>query len=336
MTISLILVCGIVLSSIFSALFSGAETGMYQLSRLRLRLRVEKKQFFCVTLSKTLKDAPALLLTILLGNNLANYFATSLTTYLLMSTLQNDHYVELCTAILITPTLFVFSELIPKNLFFYRADSLMPCISPILFLFHKFFKWSGLVPLLKLFSRIAERSVIRQMPTKALLTVAHQPHINTIFHESHEEGLLSTTQANIIKRMAGFTQLTVKSVMTPLNKIQAIGKNAGKSDLLKILEKSSFTRFPVAEGPVANVVGFVDIYEPLLCDQSFDSLDNFIKPIRDIPAETTVSDAINIMQSENLKIMLVKKTSYGSVTKPLGIITMKDLVEELIGELTEW
>jgi len=70
--------------------------------------------------------------------------------------------------------------------------------------------------------------------------------------------------------------------------------------------------------------------------QEFTDLRNFTKPIRRLPADITVSDAISIMQKENQKIVLVTRVSHVGREKPVGIVTMKDLVEELLGELAEW
>jgi CBS domain containing-hemolysin-like protein len=65
-------------------------------------------------------------------------------------------------------------------------------------------------------------------------------------------------------------------------------------------------------------------------------LRNFIKPIRRLHADTTVLDAMNIMQRENQRIVLVTRMGHGGRVRPIGIVTMKDVIEELIGELAEW
>ncbi|MHC4071896.1 MAG: CBS domain-containing protein [Planctomycetota bacterium] len=99
------------------------------------------------------------------------------------------------------------------------------------------------------------------------------------------------------------------------------------------MKKCAFTRLPVVEGQPGNIVGFVRIYEVLSSSDKFDDLRGFIKPIRGIDTDTTVTDAIEIMQKENEKIVLVTKAGQ---QRPVGIVTMKDLVEELLGELAEW
>ena len=92
----------------------------------------------------------------------------------------------------------------------------------------------------------------------------------------------------------------------------------------------------VYERQPANILGFIDVYEPLTSPEEFTDLDNFIKPIQRIPSNTIVTDAINLMQTENQKIALVTRSGHARQERPVGIVTMKDLVEELLGELAEW
>jgi CBS domain containing-hemolysin-like protein len=105
---------------------------------------------------------------------------------------------------------------------------------------------------------------------------------------------------------------------------------------LKKLNKCAFTRLPVTDGRAGNIIGFISIYEALNSSEKFADLRGFIQPIRKLDAEMAVIDATNIMQKENNKIVLVTRASRFGRQKPVGIVTMKDLVEELLGELAEW
>ncbi|HEW79798.1 MAG TPA: DUF21 domain-containing protein [Phycisphaerales bacterium] len=333
-SVTLILI--VVFSVILAGLFSGAETGIYQLSRLRLRLGVEKKRLSFIILAKVMRDSPALLISMLIGTNLAYYLTTSIVTLLLLSRVQNEHAVELFATLITVPTLFIFSELIPKNIFFYRSDTLMPCIAPVLLIFHKLFTWCGIVPLLKNLSRIFARLTGVPVPFKTAIAAVRPSHIKAIIRETWEEGLLSPVQTDIINRLEGISHLSIRSVMTPIGKVRMVNVNSDKSALLKKLKKSAFTRLPVYERHPENIIGFINIYETLCSAEQFINLHNFVKSIRKLPAATTVTEAINIMQDESQKIVLVTRTSHTSREKPLGIVTMKDLVEELLGELAEW
>ena len=333
---SIILILVIVFSVIFAGLFAGAETGIYQLSRLRLRLGIEKKRLSFVLLGKAMLDSPGLLLSTLLGTNLAHYLTTSIVTFLLLSKLQTEHTAELFATLITAPVLFVFSELIPKSISFYHSDILMPYTALFLFIFHKLFSWSGIIPLLKSISAIFARLTAAPYSSGAAMTAAHRPHIEAILHETREEGFLSPVQADIINRLVNISHLGIRSVITPLNKVQTVDVNSDSSALLENLKSSAFTRLPVYDRWPGNIIGFINIYEALSSTEQFTDLRNFIKPIRKLGADTVVTEAINIMQSENQKIVLVTRVSHAGRGRPIGIVTMKDLVEELLGELANW
>jgi len=188
---NLILISVIVLAVALAGLFAGAETGIYQLSRLRLRLGIEKRRLSFVVLGKVMDDSTALLLSMLIGDNLAHYVVTSIVTVFLLSKLQAEQTAELFATFLTAPVLFVFSELIPKNIFFYRCDIIMPYIAPILFAFHKLFSWCGMVALLKNLSALFARLTGWPASSETAIAAVSQPYIKAIFHETREEGVLS-------------------------------------------------------------------------------------------------------------------------------------------------
>jgi len=331
-----VLILVAVFTIILSGLFAGAETGIYQLSRLRLRLGIEKKRWSFVILGRCLHDSPALLLSMLIGNNLTHYFVTSIITFLLLSKVEAAHTAELFATLITAPILFVFAELIPKNIFFYRADYLMSFFAPVLFAFHKVFSWCGVVPLLKFMSGIFARLTGAPVPSGTAITAVQRHHIRAIFTDIREEGVLSSVQTDIINRLVSISNVPIRSVMTPINKVQMVDVNSDNSALLSKLKKCAFTRLPVTDQRPANIVGFINIYDCLSSPEKFTDLHNFIKPIRKLDADTTVIDAINVMQSENQRIVLVTRIGHTGREKPIGIATMKDLVEELLGELAEW
>ncbi|MHC4476117.1 MAG: CNNM domain-containing protein [Planctomycetota bacterium] len=320
----------------FAALFSGAETGLYQFSRLRLRLGIEKRRRSFIILGKAVTDSRALLFAMLIGNNLANYLATSIVTVMLLGIIKLEHTAELFATLITAPVLLVFSELIPKSIFFYRADSLMPLFSGVLFVFHRLFTWSGFVPLLKGLSNLAFRLTGADLGVKTMMPDARPSYIKAITKETREEAFLSPVQIDIVSRISSIPNIRIRSVMTPINKVQMLDRHCDNALLLEKLKQQPFTRLPVYDHGPDNIIGFVNIYDCLGSDRAFTDLTDFIAPICTLSAEVTVADAINIMQKQKHKIVLVTRQVRTGRQRPLGIVTMKDLVEELLGELTEW
>ncbi len=335
------IIIAIVLFVILAGLFAGSETGMYRLSRLRLRLGIEKKKLSFILLGRCLHDSSGLLLSMLIGTNLAHYLATSFITYIFFTYVflrkaGAEHNAELFATMLTTPILFIFSELIPKNLFFYRSDLLMPYLSPFLYTFHKALSFCGIIPLLQFISNVLMRLSGLASSTKTAITSTQRHQVQAILQDTHEEGILSPVQTDIINRLVGISHVSIRSVMIAINKVQTVDVNSDNTALLDKLKKYAFSRLPVTEEQPENIIGFVNIYETLSDSEQFTNLHNVIRPILKVNSNTTVTDTINIMQKENQKILLVTKMSRTGQERPMGIVTMKDLVEELLGELAEW
>lgn len=332
----MVILFGVLLAIILAGILAGAETGMYQLSRFRLRVGIERKRFLFVLLGESLSDSTGMLLSLLAGTNVAHYVATTLVMYILLGAVAGEHLAEILATLITAPVLFVFSELIPKSLFFYRSDVLMPLVSPVLMICRKIFTSCGLVSLMKSLTGVFAQATKLTAPAGVAITAVFQPHIKAIIRDSQEEGLLSPVQTDIINRLSTVSNLDVTSVMTPVNRTQMAEVNSAKSVLLARLTESPFTRLPVYEYSAANIIGFINIYECLNSPADFTDVRRFVKPIRKLPANTSVIDAINVMRNENLRIALVTKAGLTTAEKNVGILTMKDLIEELVGELAEW
>ncbi|MHC4648282.1 MAG: CNNM domain-containing protein [Planctomycetota bacterium] len=296
----------------------------------------ERKRPTFLILAKAMRDSPALLLSMLIGTNLAHYLATSFVTLLLLSRVRGEHTAEVFATLITAPTLFIFSELIPKNIFFYRADTLMPFFAPVLYVFHKIFTWSGIVPALKRLSTAMARLTGTPLLGHKVIPEVRSSRIKAIFQETHEEGLFSPVQADLINRIVSIPEIHMGSVMTSIGQLVSIDLESDRAALLNALSQCAFTRLPVWTDRSANIIGYVNIYDCLTSEQEFTDLRNFVKPIRRLPVATTVIDAINIMQRENERMVLVTRTGPAGAERAVGIVTMKDLVEELLGELTEW
>jgi CBS domain containing-hemolysin-like protein len=319
-----------------SAVFSGLETGIYRLSRLRLRLGAEKGRLRYVWLNRAVHDGPSLLLSLLVANNLANYAATSSVTYLFLAMVSSPRAAELLATSVTAPLLFVLAESMPKNVFLYRADVLTAFFAPLLYLTHRALTMCGIVPLLRLLAHLFGRVIGSPLTSPTMMTSAQKHQVRAILRDTQEEGLLSRVQTEIVDRIVSVPGLRISAVMVPLARVQAVPVQSGRTALLHKLQRHALTRLLVWEGTPANVVGFVNAYDALSQEEDFDRLDRFVKPIQPLDGATSVIDAIDIMRRGELKIVLVTRARRGGRQAPIGIVTMKDLVEELLGELAEW
>ena len=206
---------------LFSAVFSGAETGTYRLSRVSLRLGAERKQPLSQFLSNIMKDSHGLVFSLIMGNNLANYFAAWLATYLFLNHSGSVHLAELYTTIVMTPLLFLFGDIVPKNLFYCKANTLMTALSPGLWAAHKLFTFSGIVAALKWLSNRLNRLFHASIDTSRAVDLTQREQAKQIFHETREEGLVSDLQKYMMDRLVRIPDLPITSVMIPLSRVQA-------------------------------------------------------------------------------------------------------------------
>jgi len=319
---------------LFAGFYAGSETGAYRLSRFRLRMGRQQKKPFYAMLSSLMSSGHSLLFTTLTGTNLSHYIVTSVATYMFLKLTASRQQAELYATLVMTPILFVFAELIPKNLYFYRADSLMPRLAPVLWMSHKLFTYLGIVPVLKAISKGFSRLLGLPRTDQFAMGEPHY-HFSQIIKESREEGHISSVQSEIMSRLVHIPLMRIGSVMVPISKVGMTDVNTNKNKILEELAKISFTRLLVFEGNRENIIGFIDVYESLAAEKDFTDLRGFVKPIPTFPADGRLIDALNRMRKEHHKIVLILRSAHGR-ERPVGIVTMKDLVEELTGELAEW
>jgi len=222
MSRSLYLILFAALTVVLAGMFAGAETGVYRLSRLRLRLAVERKQWLFVLLGNVMHDSSGILLSLLIGTNLSHYLATSFITSMFLEIVDSERTAEILTTIMTVPILFVFSELIPKNVFLYRAETLTSLAAPFLFFSHKLFTYCGAVPLLRLLSQAFSRLIGSSASSRTIMTSAQSHHVRAILHDTHEEGILSPIQSDIIDRIVNIPGLRLNAVMVPLTDVQSV------------------------------------------------------------------------------------------------------------------
>ncbi len=325
----------IVLMVLAAGLFAGSETGIYRLSRLRLRLNVERGKWRAILLAGVMQDSSGLLLSLLVGTNLAHYVATGLITGLFLGVVGSERIAELYAMAVAAPLLFVFSELIPKNVFLHRANVLTSLVAPSLYATHKALTWCGAVPLLKLMSRLFARLIGSPISSKVLIASSQSHQVRAIWRETQEEGILSDVQTQMVDRIANIPGVRLSTVLVPLNLVHAVEIHTDRTALLRGLEKHAWTRLLVWENTPFEIAGFINVYDVLDAGEEFTDLRRFLLPLRSLDGDTSITAAINIMRREQLRIVLVTRRR-GRRDVPMGIVTMKDLVEELLGELAEW
>ena len=209
----------------------------------------------------------------------------------------------------------------------------MPALAWGTWLAHRVFTFSGIVPVLKGISNMLSRLFRSQANTTAAVDATQRHQVRQIIHETQEEGLLTEQQKEMMERLVDLGNVSIGSVMVALKNVEMISIDAAGKDLLEHLRKTTHTRQLVYEHQRHNIAGFINIYETLSEIVENDSLRKTVQELPSIDRQKTVLEAIDMLRNRRCSFALVTEHAKPH-NKPVGIVTMTDLVEELTGELT--
>ncbi len=233
--ILLLLTVGIFLS----AFFSGSETGFYRVTRVRLLLDGLGGDLVSRMLLR-LTNHPALFVaTTLIGNNVANYL-TSLGIVLAVHELfGNSQLAETVAPLVLSPWVFVYCELLPKQLFYRSPNRLLRRSGPLLFCFTILF--SPVAFVLWVLGWLLEK-IVGQTPLRVRLTLARK-ELQEVLQEGQEAGILHTTQRDLAQRLFAHASEDVVKFSTPLTRVISVPLGAGKSEALQAAHDNSRQSF---------------------------------------------------------------------------------------------
>lgn len=328
---TLIFITGILLLMALSFLFSGSETGVYRLSRFRLRLGVEQKRDSYQRLFTLVQDGQNLILSILLGNNMVNYLMTLMFTYIVFSATQSERTAEFYCSVVLTPTVFIFCEMLPKSIFYHKSDSIMPRLSLFLGAVYLFSTRSGLLGIFKFVFSLINKMLASRENTVQAVDTTQRLQVFQILHETQEEGLLSDVQKDMIHRLIHIPDISVSSVMVPISHFGKVPLNAARQELLNLLQSKPFTRYLVYDTRPEHIIGYVSLAEALARGEDI-RLQDFVTTLPEIDRNASVIEAIGILRKERETIALVTER-VKEKQQAAGVITTTDLVDELIGEV---
>jgi len=303
--------------------YSGAETGAYCLNKIRLRFRAEQRWRSALILQRLLADPQGLICTTLIGTNVSVYISTTLLT----SRLEAMHVPasDLVSTMCLSPILLIFAETIPKNVFQAHADGVMYLLAPSLAFFRRLFA-PGVWALKKVTNALSSRAA--QPRPDALFTARR---LRYFIDQSTQEGVLTPYQRAMTRNVMQLGQTPIRSAMIALDDVVLASKSADPEEFQRISTERRFSRIPVYEDEPRRIVGVVNLLD-FFCGDNGQELDRIMRPPVTIPQDTPIDDALLVLQQESSPMGVVVDGDGNAV----GIVTIKDLVEEIVGELEVW
>ena len=325
-TAGVIQLCILVALLMLSAFFSSAETALTTLSLVKVRSWVEDNPSKKVlTLQKILDKKNKLISAILIGNNIVNISASSLMTSLVIRVWGNAA-VGIATGVL-TLLILLFGEIVPKTWAMYNNENLALAYSGIIY-----FLMQVLTPVIFIIDKLSGilLKLLHIDPSKrATMT---ETELKTYVDVSHEDGVIEQEEKNLIYNVFDFSDSVAKDIMIPRIDMTTIDVEANYNELLALFKESMYTRIPVFENDSDNIIGIINVKDFLLVSNK-----RQLK-IRDIMREAyytyeykKTADLLLEMRNITANVALVLN-EYGAT---VGMITLEDLLEEIVGEIRD-
>jgi len=311
-----------------SAFFSSSETALTTISPHRVRSMTENHLKNADILERILSDRDKMLSVILICNNIVNIAVSSLCTVLVQK-LFGSWAVSIGTGVL-TVLILVFGEISPKTIATYRADKMALRFAPVVwFLMWLFTPIAAAVNFLA--SGVLRLSRVRKNERGESYT---ENEIRSIVEVSNEEGVLEDEEKTIINNVFDFTDKVAREVMVPWVNITAVPKDCGLDEVKKIYMDHMYTRLPVLNEDETGLIGMLHIKDFLFLDTEKDpcfSVENLMRELPYTYENKHLSELFMEMKTHHISMMAVMD-EYGVTS---GIVTMEDLLEELVGEIRD-
>lgn len=308
---------------VMSAYFSATETAFTSLNKTRIKTLVEKGDKKAELVLNISEQYDKLISTILIGNNIVNITLASMATVLFINLMKNEAVATTLSTVVITIVVLIFGEFSPKSVAKDSPESfamfsapfiniLMFILTPVNFAFSL---WK------KLLAKIRKTEGIEKMSQEELLMFVD---------EVEQEGTIDEDEGDLIRNVIEFTETKAEDILTHRVDLESIPVDADKEEISKKFQETQFSRLLVYEESIDNIIGFIlqkDFYT--VDGITKKQIEKLVKPVIFTQKSEMVNDLLKKLQLNKTHIAVVLD-EYGGT---LGIVTMEDILEELVGEI---
>ncbi len=321
----------IIVCIILIALLSSSEVAFISLNRIRLRHLIEKGDHNAKIAQKIRDEHDRFFSAVILSGNLFTVLATSVGTAVSISYLGKDVGIIIAT-IVMTMLTVIFGELAPKTFAVSHAEKIslalarpmemyIKIISPLSFIFNTLSNF-----LIRLFGGEVK-------PAPQLLT---EDEMKAMIRIGEEEGTIEKEEKEMLHNIFEFGDKKVTEAMVPRTEIAAISEDAAVADILSLVSKEGYSRYPVIKETVDNITGLLyvkDIVRKMAEEEvpPQTRIKNFVRDAYYIPESKMVTALLDDMQKDKFQIAIVVDEHGGTA----GLITLEDIMEEIVGSLQD-
>ena len=317
---------GILICIILSGVFSAAEMSIISCNRVRMENEAEDGNHKAARVLKLYEDYDNTLSTILLSNNLVNIAASSLSTVYIILLTGSDDLNWLITAI-VTVLVIIFGETIPKIISKKHANSLSQGLSGFIMLLY-YVLWPVNYIVVRITSMLTH-SLGNKDETDP--DDEKTEELQAIIETAEDEGVIDADQSEIVASAIGFSEVSASDVMTARVDIEAIDIDDSVTKIMKQVSKSRKSRFPVYKDSIDNIIGVMHL-NPFLKAMARDGKPD-IKELMNEPCyvyrTAKLPHVLDVLKDARQHMAIVTDEYSGT----LGIVTMEDVLEELVGDI---
>ena len=309
-----------------SAFFSSSETALTTVNQIRMRTLADNGDKRAARVLHVTGNPGKMLSAILIGNNIVNLSASSISTSLAIHLFGNTG-AGIATGIL-TFLILIFGEVTPKTMATIKADSmsltvaapiglLMKILTPVIFIINKLSL--GLMFLLHVNIKDAQKKMTEE-------------ELRTIVDVSQENGVIEHEERDMIHNLFDFGDAEAKEIMVPRIDMTFVQADATYQEVLDIFRQDMFTRLPVYEDSTDNVIGIINMKDFLLQNDTPEfSVRNLLREPYFTYEHKNTADLFLEMRKSSISLAIVLD-EYGVTA---GLITLEDLLEEIVGEIRD-
>lgn len=306
----------IILSMILAAFFSGSETAFTSIKFIKLVHLIEKKDKPALLVHSILKRPDKLLATTLIGTNISVVIASAFATNLVLQ--FNEHAAPLIATCIMVPLMLIFGDIIPKTISQNKSNAICLKVAPMVLFSQKI-----LSPIITIVSGITASLLNliapREIKKNPFLT---KDEIKLIIRDITKEGIIEDYERGVIDRIFDFTLTKAADIMVSIKEATCIDYKQSKEEILDKSRRFGFTRLPVFEDK--NIKGVINIFDIFYSEENSDWRDS-IRPLKSVTFDERLDAVFSLMQPNKETMVVVLKNDL-----PLGILTMEDLIEEIV------
>lgn len=312
-----------VICLIFSAYFSATETAFSCANKTRLRALAEKGNKKAEIAANLADKYDRLISTILIGNNIVNILLASLGTIVFTHHLKDDELGATVSTVVITIAVLIFGEITPKSIANDFPEKFAMFSAPLI----RSFIWV-LMPLNVIFSGWKKLvGMLFKIEEEDNMT---QEELLLMVEEAEQEGDIDTDEGDLLRNAIEFSDLKAEDILTHRVDLEALPVDAAKKEIAQKFTETRFSRIPIYEDNIDNIIGVIhqkDFYVGTGVTTA--PIKDIISPVLFIHQSENIDDLLKKLQKEKAHIAVVVD-EYGGT---LGIVTMEDILEELVGEI---